>query len=135
MSGPEPVYEAWLAKAANDVLNIENNLASERVPWDTVCFHAQQAAVKTLKAFLAFRGQPPMRTHNLVTILAACRAFEPSLADLESDCRDLSASAVPIRYPEGVFEPAEQDARDLVAAMKRVRARVLPLLQTSQDAT
>jgi HEPN domain-containing protein len=128
MSESEAVYEAWLAKAANDVLNIENNIRSERVPWDTVCFHAQQAAEKTLKGFLAFHGQPPMRTHNLVAVLAGCRAFEPSLADLESDCRRLSASAVPVRYPEGTSEPEEQQARELIAAMKRIRERVLPLV-------
>lgn len=32
----------WLAKAENDLLNIRNNLHASRVPWDTVCFHAQQ---------------------------------------------------------------------------------------------
>ena len=34
----------WLAKADNDLLNADNNLSSERVPFDTVCFHCQQAA-------------------------------------------------------------------------------------------
>ncbi len=33
-----------IAKAENDLLNIRNNLSAEQVPWDTVCFHAQQAA-------------------------------------------------------------------------------------------
>ena len=35
---------AWVAKAENDLLNIRNNLGCERIPWDTICFHAQQAA-------------------------------------------------------------------------------------------
>ena len=135
MSGPESAHRAWLAKAANDVLNIENNLASERIPWDTVCFHAQQAAEKTLKAFLILHGQPLSRTHDLVALLAACVALEPSLADLEPDCRDLTYFAVDARYPEQLFEADEQLARAMVAAMSRVRARVLPLFRTSQDAT
>jgi HEPN domain-containing protein len=48
MNGPEKNYEAWLAKAEHDLLNIENNLAAQ-VPWDTVCFHAQQAAEKLFR--------------------------------------------------------------------------------------
>ncbi len=36
----------WLAKADNDLLNADNNLSSERVPFDTVCFHCRQAAVE-----------------------------------------------------------------------------------------
>jgi len=69
MSAPESNYSTWLAKADNDFLNIQNNLRAERVPWDTVCFHAQQAAEKLLKAFLVYRGQLPARTHDLVVLL------------------------------------------------------------------
>ncbi|MBM4080999.1 MAG: HEPN domain-containing protein, partial [Planctomycetes bacterium] len=52
MSDPEANWADWVGKADNDLLNVRNNLAAERVPWDTVCFHAQQAAEKMLKAFL-----------------------------------------------------------------------------------
>ena len=58
MSAPETNYKAWLVKAENDLLNIENNLAAAQVPWDTVSFHAQQAAEKLLKAFLVYHGRP-----------------------------------------------------------------------------
>ena len=44
MKKGESNYKVWLGKASNDMLNIDNNLASEDVRWDTVCFHAQQAA-------------------------------------------------------------------------------------------
>jgi HEPN domain-containing protein len=135
MSDAEALYPAWLAKAENDVLNIENNLAAERVPWDTVCFHAQQAVEKTMKALLLFHRLPASRTHDLVVLLTECVAVEPSIADLEVDCQTFAPFAVPVRYPGDLPEPGEHDARELIAAMKRVRARVLPLLQTSQDAT
>jgi hypothetical protein len=51
MSSPESNFSAWLRKADHDLLNIRNNLAAKDIPWDTVCFHAQQAAEKVLKAF------------------------------------------------------------------------------------
>ena len=48
---PESPYAAWLAKAANDYLAIQNNINAADVPWDVVCFHAQQCAEKILAGF------------------------------------------------------------------------------------
>ena len=64
MSGRETDYAAWIEKAEHDLLVIENNLVAERVPWDMVCFHAQQAAEKLLKAVLVYHGNVPSKTHS-----------------------------------------------------------------------
>ncbi len=72
MSAPDSPYEAWLRKAEHDLLNIDNNLAAARIPWDTICFHAQQAAEKLLKAFLIYHGRDVVRTHDLIALLARC---------------------------------------------------------------
>ena len=81
MSSPEPNVRAWLRKAEHDRLNIENNLAATEIPWDTVCFHAQQAAEKLLKGFLLSHGHDVTRTHDLVALLTecsgSCRAWRP----------------------------------------------------------
>lgn len=55
----------WISRAENDLLNVRNNLAAQEVPWDTICFHSQQAAEKYLKAVLVFHTQPVPRTHDL----------------------------------------------------------------------
>ncbi len=128
MSVPESNYKAWLAKAKNDLLNIENNLSAGHVPWDTVCFHAQQAAEKVLKAFLVYNGRPLSRTHDLIALLAACVEINPDLASLEEDCRRLSHYAVASRYPDDLYEPSERDAREMVAAARRVHSRILSSL-------
>lgn len=74
MSSPESNFSAWLRKADHDLLNIQNNLAAKDIPWDTVCFHAQQAAEKVLKAFLVARGHDLSKTHDLVALLTPlCR--------------------------------------------------------------
>jgi HEPN domain-containing protein len=80
MSNPESNHAAWMAKGDHDLLNIENNIAASDVPWDTVCFHAQQAAEKFLKAFLVSRGHLPPRTHDLVALLADCAEADAGLA-------------------------------------------------------
>jgi len=41
MSTPETNYKAWLVKAENDLLNIENNLAAAHVPWDIGGFQSR----------------------------------------------------------------------------------------------
>ncbi len=125
MREAESGHAAWLAKACNDLLNITNNLAAEEVPWDTVCFHAQQAAEKLLKAVLTYHEIPPGRTHDLVVLLTECLEVEPSMTDLEEDCRRLTSYAVSSRYPDVVYEPTEQDARAMFAAALRVRDAVL----------
>ena len=38
MSEDLKIARQWLAKAMNDLLNADNNLKSEQIPFDTVCF-------------------------------------------------------------------------------------------------
>lgn len=128
MSSAESNFSAWLRKADHDLLNIENNLAAKNIPWDTVCFHAQQVAEMVLKAFLAYHGRDILKTHDLVALLAQCVNLDRSLADLEADCRNLTSFGVAARYPDDLFEPAEADAQELVSAARQVRARILILL-------
>ena len=128
MSSPESNFSAWLRKADHDLLSIENNLAAKEIPWDTVCFHAQQAAEKVMKAFLVFRGRDLSKTHDLVALLAQRVECDGSFTGLEVDCRKLTSYGVAARYPNDLFEPSEADGRDVVAAAHRVCTKILALL-------
>ena len=55
------IAKQWVAKADNDLLDADNNLKSEKIPYDTVCFHCQQAAEKILKAYLELTRIPIYR--------------------------------------------------------------------------
>lgn len=128
MSNPDDPQN-WVARADSDLLNIRNNLGAEEIPWDTICFHAQQAAEKMLKAYLVSRGQAAGRTHDLVALLAEVVAAGGSLQDLEQDCRLLTPYAVMLRYPGVVGEPSEQEGRQAVAAADRIYKRVRAALR------
>ena len=128
MNDPESNYAAWIEKAENDLLNIDNNLAAERVPWDTVCFHAQQAAEKLLKAYLIHRGEMPTKTHDLLALMRRCVKLDAGLALLEGDCRRLNEYGGGARYPADLSEPGEEDARPRAEAARRVRSTILALL-------
>jgi HEPN domain-containing protein len=114
---------AWVAKADHDLL------AAAEIPWDTVCFHAQQAGEKLLRAYLLMYNVPPERTHDWVKLLSRCITTDPSLADLESECVLLSGYGVLPRYPDDLTDLDEAAAQTLVTAAERIRTRIVPLLQ------
>ena len=129
MNGRQSNCAAWLAKAENELLNIENNLAARNIPWDTICFHAQQAAEKLLKGFLVYHGRELIRTHDLIALLAASVQAAPGLAKLQQDRQRLTHYAVASRYPDDLYEPGESDGRDMVAWVGRVRTAIVACLE------
>jgi HEPN domain-containing protein len=127
MSVPESVGD-WIALAEEDLLNIENNLSASRVPWSTVCFHAQQGAEKYLKAVLITQRIPPPRIHDLLPLLTLCTEAGIRLEHLEDDCFELTRYAVAPRYPGLLADITETDAQEAVAALRRIRQAIRPLL-------
>ncbi|HWF44086.1 MAG TPA: HEPN domain-containing protein [Candidatus Kapabacteria bacterium] len=114
-------HNAWIKKAEEDWLCIRNELGSAEKPWSVICFHAQQAAEKYLKAFLVFKGVSPERVHDLAMLLERCLAYDPSLDVLLDDCRSLTDFAIDARYPPEFFEQDEEvNAREAVEAARRI---------------
>lgn len=114
---PEQLARAWLAHAEGD-LALASVQAPAAVPLELLCFHAQQAAEKALKAFLLAHGESPPRTHDigvLVEQVEAIALVPPSLRAAAS----LTEYAVATRYP-GDAEPVTP--RDLAAALSHARA-------------
>jgi len=83
--------------------------AVKTYPYDTVCFHCQQAAEKFLKAYLVFRGQPPPITHDLLLLLERVRFFDAEAERLREHLALLMPYAVEIRYPDDWFMPSAED--------------------------
>ena len=124
----EDLVWSWVSKAENDLLNIENNLAANDIPWDTVCFHAQQGGEKYLKALLVFQRIDFPKIHDLTELYALLPkelplSIDPRLLDR------LNPYAIEGRYP-GVWEPVErEEALRAVEAARAVRdavRRILP---------
>ncbi len=66
----------WIVKAEEDLRIIENEMEfvpEDRIITSAICFHAQQAVEKYLKAFLAFNDIKFGKTHNLELLLEMCR--------------------------------------------------------------
>lgn len=123
MSAELDIARQWVAKARNDLLNANNNLASEQVPTDTVCFHCQQVAEKLLKAVLTVQGVPPPRTHVLMTLADQIAFWFPTVAQLDHELAILTPYAVAARYPEDYFHmPTIEDALEARQCAEKVFA-------------
>lgn len=120
MSGEIEHARQWLAKAKNDILNADNNLAAREVPLDTVCFHCQQAAEKVLKGFLAAKGEAYPFSHDLLLILERILPLAPEAEHLRDWLTVLLPYAVEVRYPDEGFMPSEEDAHEAREAAQGV---------------
>ena len=120
--------DAWMAKAGNDLLCIRNNLASADVPTDAVCFHAQQAAEKAIKALIASRGLVPQRTHDLTTLLNDAHANGWTVGPLREPCEVVNPYSVTARYPGVQLDPTSTEARTCAAAGEEVVRMVKSML-------
>ena len=121
MSAERETSQLWRAKAANDLLDADNNLAAQRTPCDTVCYHCQQAAEKLLKAFLVAKGVAPPRSHDLLLLLERILPLEPASESLRNDLSVLTPYAVAARYPDcDADQPTLDDAREARQCAERV---------------
>jgi len=129
MATPSDLARGWLQKGESDRLNADRTTRTPG-PYDTACFHAQQAVEKYLKAVLAFAGLPIPRTHDLEDIYNICLGVAPALALDRMELSSLTPYAVQLRYDMG-FWPDQATAQEALATADRVRAAVLSVLPTS----
>jgi len=112
----KPLAEEWLSKADEDLRVAERELAAEPPAFAAVCFHAQQAVEKAMKALLVNFGVDFPRTHDLKFLLDLLKSKTPAFNDLEEGLTNLSVSAVEVRYPGG--KPDRRLAETAVTTMR-----------------
>jgi HEPN domain-containing protein len=118
----------WLLKAASELLTVQR-LLDAAGPYDTACFHAQQAVEKVLKALLAWTEQPIPKTHNLEELELLCRHVVPQLDVQYVDLATLTPYAVQLR-DDIEFWPTREIVEQALGSAQRVYTDVLALLPT-----
>jgi len=108
----------WLAYAHGD-LALADAGAAAHVPFLLLCFHAQQAAEKAVKAVLVAHGIEAPRTHNLGILFAGLPVSVAPPEELES-MLGLSVYAVAGRYPDEIEEADRQEYTAAVSLARRV---------------
>jgi len=89
----------WIKKADNDLIICERESLSTPPVYDAICFHAEQAVEKYLKAILQEKEKAIPKTHDLEKIVDLCKEWLPHLEDFVKDMIWLTSFAVEIRYP------------------------------------
>ncbi len=95
--------------------------------FDAVCFHAQQAAEKAVKAYLAANNLEFPYIHSIEKLIALCAQHDPSFADIKELGKGLTPYAIEPRYDDD-FWPSEETAREAVTAAVAIRDFVLERL-------
>jgi HEPN domain-containing protein len=96
-------------------------------PYDTVCFHAQRAAGKYLKAALTFLGVPFPKVHDLDELLDLVPS-DAAMSSTPDGLTELSQLAVASRYPGWDPEIDRQLAERAHATAQSVKREVLAVL-------
>ncbi len=113
----------WFGKADSDLTTAQVMLGSAG-PYDTACFHAQQAAEKYLKGFLGLNGEAIPRIHDLIELNRLCTVLSSNWQVDEQALADLMPFAVEARYDLGFF-PDRETAANALALAEQVRDCVL----------
>ena len=112
----------WLFRANEDIAVIVNLYNSwPELYASTICFHAQQAVEKFLKAFLIFHNIDFPKTHDLEFLLLECQKIDKTGFDF--DFGSLTDFGVSVRYPDDFFVPDKEDTilyRDIAVEVKKV---------------
>ncbi len=111
--------QRWLSQAHYDLQAAALN-QRENFP-EIACFLAQQAAEKSLKAFLYAQGERPVLGHATHRLVQRCAEYEENFATLLDGCRQLDQYYIPTRYPNGIPEGIPHDVYTSAQAEKAVQ--------------
>jgi len=128
MKNNNDLVKEWFSKADSDILNIENNLKSEKVPADTVCFHSQQAAEKYLKGYLSYKEIEFEFVHDMKYLIDLAVTSDKKFEELIGVVKKLDKYSVKTRYPY-FYTPTLEEAKESYEMAVKVKDFVLGLLK------
>jgi HEPN domain-containing protein len=109
MKSPREHALGLLDKAEHDLIAARATL-STGMALDMVCFHAQQATEKSLKALLALHDVEYPWRHDLAELVELVKPLAPEIEGLERRIILLTPFAVAVRYAEEL-EPSSDEAK------------------------
>lgn len=115
----------WLSKAANDLRGACIDLDADPPLIEDALFHCQQAAEKTLKAFLTAHDTPFKKTHDLDELGRACLKVDATLKDVVQPALPLTVFAWEFRYPGDAIVPSMTEARQALALAEVLHTGIL----------
>lgn len=105
----------WLRRARSNLALAQSGRSNPEVLYEDLCFEAQQAAEKAIKAVLVMRQVEFPKTHLIVRLLDLVEQAAVTMPSEMRAAARLSDYATRARYPGGAEEVAEDEYRQAVA--------------------
>lgn len=115
----DDISREWLAYAERDLLSAEHLTTLHPEPLEIICFHCQQAAEKSLKAYLSFIEIRPPKTHDLDELLSLS-GENKNIQGLRDYAILLNDYSVIARYPGGGRDIDSHDRDKALQAAKMI---------------
>ena len=95
---------------------------------DIVVYLCQQCVEKALKGYLTHQDVIFQKTHNLSILLELCIPFSTDFENFRDAVETLTPYATGFRYPQDVFDPQQDEAKEALKMANSVLEFVLCLL-------
>ena len=123
--------KGWLARAHSNLLLAESG-QQRGVFLEDLCFEAQQAAEKALKAVCVFYKIEFPKTHSLITLTALLEQAGIQLPPDVQEAAPLTSYAVQARYPDWDEAVTDSEYQRALTVAKNVVAWVEKTIQENQ---
>ncbi len=114
------LHESWLTKAQHDLASARMLFSGNNPILDVAVYHTEQCAEKALKAFLAFKKQPIMKTHDLSVLIDLCVDIDPDFNELYDSIENLNPYSILYRYPGEIMEPEKEEVLEAIELSEKV---------------
>lgn len=104
--------ETWLLRARSNLARARAGRVTPDILYEDLCFDAQQAVEKSLKALLISRGVDFPRTHAISDLLSLLESRAVSVPDKLRASGVLTAYAVETPYPGSAEDVTEEEFRE-----------------------
>lgn len=101
----QQLVREWLMRADHDLRSARALAALADPLLDTAIYHCQQAAEKSVKAWLQGQDAPFPKTHDVADLVKRASELDAGFAQLENAAEVLTPYASAFRYPAGTSDP------------------------------
>jgi HEPN domain-containing protein len=102
------IISEWLKRAKSNLEIARAGKSSKEILYEDLCFDAQQATEKCLKALLIKLNKPFPKTHSIGLLLKFIEEKGIEIPDDVNKSKILTDYAVDTRYP-GIYEPVSEE--------------------------
>lgn len=138
MRTPEQVkwdfVQQWLVKGHKDLQVAQVLLEGEFDDYESVAFHAQQAAEKFIKAFLVRHQIEFPKTHNIALLRQLVVQADRAVASQLTPAEVLTPYGVEFRYPGDLAPLSRKQGEHALRLAQQVRDMVLESLKPYLEA-